>query len=254
MNRYGRLQALTLSFYSRALYRDVAQNWRGAGLLYLWNVLALSWMACAFATHSRSDALDRIIDQVPPIRIEHGVAFVDAQQPFTIHDADGRAVAVLDTRETDVPMTPAAPIVLTRHAVVVRTEGGTRITPLDRLPDITIDAEGIHRGLALFGSAIIAGTFLYRVLQMLAYGAIARRFAARTGTMLSYPAAMHIAAVAITPVISVDTALSLVGNPMPLWSLWCFVLALAYLRFGAVAAAMPERETAAYPGAERQAA
>ena len=82
MNRYGRLQALTLSFYSRALYRDVAQNWKGAGLLYLWNVLALSWMACAFATHSRSDALDRIIDQVPPIRIEHGVAFVDAQQPF----------------------------------------------------------------------------------------------------------------------------------------------------------------------------
>ena len=254
MNRYGRLQALTLSFYSRALYRDVAQNWKGAGLLYLWNVLALSWMACAFTTHSRSDALGGIIDQVPPIRIEHGVAFVDVQQPYVIRDADGGVVAVLDTRETGDPMSPASPIVLTRHAVVFQTEGKTRITPLDQLPDMTIDAEGIHGALALFGMAIIAGTFMYRALLTLAYGSIVRRSAARAGTILSYPAAMRIAAVSITPVIFVNTALSLVGNPMPLWPFWRFALTLTYLRFGALAAAIPEHEPAACPVADRQAA
>ena len=102
--------------------------------------------------------------------------------------------------------------------------------------------------------AIIAGTFMYRALLTLAYGSIVRRFAARAGTILSYPAAMRIGAVSITPVIFVNTALSLVGNPMPLWLFWRFALTLTYLRFGALAAAMPEHEPAACPVADRRAA
>ena len=44
MKQFGLLRAIWLSFYSPELYRDVARNWRGFGLLYLTVLLALSWL------------------------------------------------------------------------------------------------------------------------------------------------------------------------------------------------------------------
>ena len=43
----NRLQALYASLYSRDLYRDVADNWKGIGRLYLLLLLSLTWMPSA---------------------------------------------------------------------------------------------------------------------------------------------------------------------------------------------------------------
>jgi len=85
MKRYGRLKALVLSFYCRDLYLDVARHWRGIGLLYLWNLLALSWMAVMFAQHGQTGGINQVIDQVPRISITGGVASI-ADSPHVIRD------------------------------------------------------------------------------------------------------------------------------------------------------------------------
>jgi hypothetical protein len=50
MKHYGRLQAVYLSFFSGDLYRDVANNWTGIGLVYLLLLLAAAWLPSAVRT------------------------------------------------------------------------------------------------------------------------------------------------------------------------------------------------------------
>ncbi len=53
MKRFGLFHPIWMSFYSRALYRDVAQNWKGTGFLYLLFLLALSWIHPIVQLHHR---------------------------------------------------------------------------------------------------------------------------------------------------------------------------------------------------------
>ena len=78
MKQFGPLQAIWMSFYSAELYRDVARNWRGSGLLYLTIVLALCWLPTpvrwfvnlrGFATTEAP----KIARQFPDINISNGV-------------------------------------------------------------------------------------------------------------------------------------------------------------------------------------
>ena len=50
--RYKLFQPLFLSFYSAALYRDVAKRWRGTGLAYLLMLLALSCLISSGLVYS----------------------------------------------------------------------------------------------------------------------------------------------------------------------------------------------------------
>jgi hypothetical protein len=104
---------------------------------------------------------------------------------------------------------------------------------LTDLPDFTLDKDVVRGLLTFMAWVLVVGSFAYRILQLLLFGAIAKRFAAPAGARLSYGSALRIAAVAMTPAILLDTALGIIGNPIPLWSLCCLGLTLAYLRFGA---------------------
>ncbi|MCI0404254.1 MAG: hypothetical protein L0212_12175, partial [Acidobacteria bacterium] len=52
MRKYSILQPLLLSFYSKDLYQDVGQHWRGTGFLYLFLLLALAWIPIALKVHT----------------------------------------------------------------------------------------------------------------------------------------------------------------------------------------------------------
>jgi len=89
LRRFGRLQALWLSFYSRDLYREAARRWKGIGVLYLLLLLALTWLPSPvrwfaglrlFAAGQGSE----IVAQLPVITIEGGVMTADPPGPHVI--------------------------------------------------------------------------------------------------------------------------------------------------------------------------
>src|SRR2546428_11609695 len=102
MRRYSVVHALLLSFFSRDLYRDVARNWRGAGLIYLLLLVALStvlFLARAqigIAQWARGEA-SQVVNQIPPIQIRHGVVQVSGPSPLIIRASKGTTLAIIDT-------------------------------------------------------------------------------------------------------------------------------------------------------------
>ena len=63
----------------------------------------------------------------------------------------------------------------------------------------------------------LAFSLSFRIMQSLLYGAIALLFASMLKTDLPYPAGVRLAVVAVTPVLLLDTLLSLTGLSIPFW-------------------------------------
>ena len=83
--RYPYLIAIPRACFTANLWRDVRQNWRGIGMLYMLLLLAITWaITCTTPLRSFHDFLEvdapRLIRQVPPIVIQDGVVYVDAPE------------------------------------------------------------------------------------------------------------------------------------------------------------------------------
>ncbi|MHC4906616.1 MAG: DUF1189 family protein, partial [Planctomycetota bacterium] len=66
-----------MSFFSKRLYRDVGQNWKGSNLSYLFLLLAICWIPPTLTL--RKDMIQslnsnqvQLINQLPDIRISNG--------------------------------------------------------------------------------------------------------------------------------------------------------------------------------------
>ncbi len=86
MKRFSIFHLPVLSFFSSALYRDVARHWRGVCFGYLLLLLLLCWippmvkMHRGFAGFLRDDA-PAVISQIPEIRIRDGLASTPEDRP-----------------------------------------------------------------------------------------------------------------------------------------------------------------------------
>src|SRR4030095_1761852 len=105
MRRYSIFHPLVLSFFSKSLYRDVAKNWRGTGLLYLLLILALLWIPSiikghlGFTSWGDNDAKG-LTQQIPATTITNGHASTNVAQPYFIKDPKtGETLALIDTRD-----------------------------------------------------------------------------------------------------------------------------------------------------------
>ena len=255
MRRYTIFQAPPLAFVSRAVYQDVAWNWRGAGFLYLLFLLAV----CTVLTlaqwhlgiaHVVTDLAPPIIDQIPPITIKNGQVSAEAEQPYTIKDPKtGKPLAIIDTTgEVTALDDSEAVVLLTRNKLILRkgpTE--TQANDLSQIQSFYVDKPIIVRWLRLIKSwfALVAYPFVLliiyigRILQALVYALIGLIFASMVKVKLSYPTLMRLAVVATTPAILLNIFVELMGIQIPWWNLICFVLAMGYLYFGVKAASAP---------------
>jgi len=102
MKRYSIFHPLILSFFSKALYRDVGQRWRGTGLAYLLLVLAIVWIPtmikmqfglAQFVDHDSA----KITEQIPAITISHGKVSTNVTTPYYIKDPEtGADLIIID--------------------------------------------------------------------------------------------------------------------------------------------------------------
>ncbi len=256
MKRFSILHPLYLSFFSRDLYRDVRTNWKGTGFLYLLLLLAITWLPVMYKVHREASEEIRLeapkyLEQVPKITIVKGEVSIDRPVPYTILDPDNHTpFMVIDTsgKITSFEQT-AAPALLTKNKFMFQKENKTetRIYDLSTIDDFTVDRDRVSGWVEAFRKYFsffaypfaLAGSFIYRILQMLLYAAIGTLFVKMLKVQLDYLAVLRLASVSITPVIILSTLRLLTGFHVPALWLLCFVIAMVYLFIAVKANAEP---------------
>jgi hypothetical protein len=165
---------------------------------------------------------------------------------------------VIDTSGTITSIEQTtAPLLLTKDKLMYRkpNRAETRIYDLSAIESFTADRNRVNGWVQAFRKyfAIIgypfalAGSFAYRVLQMLLYAAIGLLFAKMLKASLDYLSVLRLASVSITPVIILSTLHTLAGLHVPAFLLLSFAIAMGYLFFAVKANAEPAPPEAPLP-------
>ena len=245
MRRYSIFHVPALSFFSKKLYIDVSQNWKGVNFLYLLLLLAVCLTPTMINLHRGvSNFVDNeapaIIDQIPEITITDGQVSIKEAQPYYIMDPDSnKPLAIIDTtgRIESLKETDALCLLTGNKVIMKKSNVENRTYDLSQVKSFAINSEQITGWLqtgkkflavAIYPFALL-GSYMYRIVQVLIYAAIGLLFASLCNTKLSYAALIRLAVVAVTPCIIVSTALGLTGTSLP--GFLYLVAALAYLFF-----------------------
>jgi hypothetical protein len=247
VRRFSNIQALLLSFYSRDLYDDVANRWKGAGLLYQLILIALATVAVAIRVHVSmahfaTQEAPPVIAQVPTIHIVNGEVSVNRLTPITIHDPhEGKDVAIIDTSGeiTSLEGTEARILLTRNQLIILRRPGITQAYDLRTIKNLTLDRPTMMRWLhtiaawcaILCSPFILAGLYAGRVIVLLLCSTILF-LAARSGRKpLEFPGAMRLASVALTPATLLEVLLDATGRKPGYWGFLWMLIAIGYLVF-----------------------
>jgi hypothetical protein len=246
MKEYSIFHPLLFSFFSRSLYRDVARNWKGLGFLYLLLLLALAWIPATLTLHRSVGAVvnafgPMVLEQVPPITITDGEVSTPVPQPHVIQfPGTGKPLIIIDTtgQITSLDSQEASVLVTKRQVAVRQNERETRIYDLSAVKSFTLDRQKLEAwgrvlrkwmAIALY-PFLLVGSFVYRIAQVLIYGAIGRIFARIEKADLEYSDLVRLASVSITPAVLLDTLRGVLAVPTSfLWWFVCFAVAVATL-------------------------
>jgi hypothetical protein len=261
--------ALWQSFFSPALYVDVAKRWQGIGFLYLLLIVAMSWvpdlvkMQIGLEEWHRN-AAEALIRQVPAISITDGVASANVDTPYFIKNPkDGTVLAIIDFtgQNTNLENT-AARVLLTRKELTIKhSSRETRTYSLSGVKHFAIDQTLLRHWIDLFvtwivlliAPLVIAFTYAFRILQALVYAALGMAFANWFHVKLTYRALLRIACVALTPVMIFTMVTDLLPMfrtfPPPLVWLIHLIIAVWYISFGVKACAAEPAESRSAPSA-----
>lgn len=262
MKWYSILHVPVLSFFSKALYRDVCFNWKGTGFAYLLLLLAICWIPPMIEVHvGLADFVDneaqQIVSQVPTITITDGEASIDEPQPYYIREPETeKVIAIIDMTGgiTSLADTEAKALLTRTQVVLEQNEVETRTYDLSQIEEFTLDQERINGWLAtakkyavpaLYPLALLI-SFVFRIVQVLLYAVVGLLFASLVKSRRGYGQLVRLAVVAVTPCIIIKTLLGIFDVTVPLASLWFFLLAMGYLFFGVRAAAQEEGPTGAF--------
>lgn len=215
-----------------ALWRDAGRNWRGFGFWYLVILFTLSW-AAVFARWSGplknfvQTEVPKFAKEVPTVDIKDGVVTTDVPyEPYVIEDPEsGNAIIVIDTTgETTEPPEPEPSMLLTKDKLIVRNNRKLETHDLSDIKQFHFSGQDVQSwadwGLTMWWPAgfpiAVVLTTIWRLLEVLIYAAIGMAVASSVRPPLTFGACMRLAALAITPIVLIDTVLWLTG-----WSFGC---------------------------------
>ncbi len=247
MRKYSILQPLLLSFYSKDLYQDVGQHWRGTGFLYLFLLLALAWIPIALKVHTGfvqwlNENAPAFLLQVPSITIHNGRVSTDVDTPYIITSNQGEPIAIIDLtgQHTDLDDTTAV-ILLTEDKLYLKQENRreTRIHDLSQVQSFTLNRQDLEGWAVwartwfgvMFYFIVLLSEYAYRIVQALLYAAVGLVFCKSLKTSLPFLAVLRLAVIALTPVILLQTLLSGVDLRVPGLAFLSLAVALGYLYF-----------------------
>ena len=248
MKKYSFLHIPFLSFFSKDLYRDIGQNWKGIAALYLLLLLAFCWVFETWAVHVEvsqfiANETPQFIEQIPEITIRDGNVAINEPEPYLISDPETKdVIAIIDTTgQYDSLDNMEAFMLLTNNKFIARkSEAETRVFDLSGVDEFFLDQAKVNKYVSVFESYFpfvfyvfaVIFSFIFRLVLVLIYGAIGFLFCKFANVRLDYQTLMRLAIIATTPVILLDTVLEISGITIPLFWLISFALAMFYLYFG----------------------
>jgi len=244
---YSTIQALHLSFYSRELYQDIARNWKGLCLPYLFFVLMIFWIPEIMNMHRNisefiADEGPKYVEQIPVITIAKGEVSIKEEMPYTIFDKKNKTpFAIIDTtgKTTSLDNSPAH-VLVTRNTLIVRKdEKEVRSLPLTDIGDVTITRKLIYTWLEIFNNLIIAVLFPlmllmsygFHIIQVILLSFLGGNFAKYFNVNLDFRALMRLSAVAFTPPLLLEAVHAILDISYPYSSLFSFLIAAGYLYY-----------------------
>ena len=245
MAQFRIYQALYLAFFSGALYRDVARNWKGVAAVYVLMLVALAWLPTAVrlqlaVLHFAEHYAPHIIEQMPVVRVDQGRVHVEAEMPYVITlRGSSTRLAVLDSTGATTTLAQAqAPVLLTATELIVRDGGEIQHYPLDHLDGVLLDRDSlagwisVSRYISVPVMSLVMVFFLafYRMGQAFVFGGIGWLFRRVRPPRMPYQSLVRVAAVAITPSVWFEVLAASLGYALPAPILIAVVL--AYLYFG----------------------
>jgi len=261
------LRGLVESWSRKDFYAEAALRCRGAGLVYLLVVVALvqvvavTVIAVAFQQWITRE-VPRFTGQIPAMTIDRGRLSTAVAMPYRLVDPKtGQAWAIVDTAGTleELPREPGSVLVTSTEVIVRKSALETRVFQLAPVSHLVVDGPTVQRWIGTL--SLFLPPFLYCVLVPFGWAwnlacaavlaLVGLLFARGRAPRLEFAAVMRIAAVALTPVILLDTLLAAVHARFPGWAVVSLGIGLAYTWFGVRAAqgAAAAGAGAAAPGA-----
>lgn len=247
MKKFSIIHIPFLSFFSKELYIDVGQNWKGVNFLYLLLLLAVCLIPTMINLHRGisnfvNNEAPAIVNQVPEITITDGQVSIKETQPYYIKDPDSdEPLAIIDTtgqieslEDTD------AFFLLTGNKVIIKeSKFENRTYDLSNVKAFAVDSERItgwlHIGRKFLAVVIypfaLLGSYLFRIVQALIYAAVGLLFALWCKVTLSYATLLRLAVVAMTPCLLAKTIFGIADIHLSYATLISLVITLAYLFF-----------------------
>jgi hypothetical protein len=234
-------QAIPLSFYAGRLYREVAQTWRSRAAVYLFLVLVLCWTPAFVKLHRMIEdtfdsAREKVLPQVPTVRIEKGVLRTPELKPYILQITEGGQTlrVVIDTtgRYQTLEQAQAIVLITDKMAMVRRSNNEIRSYTFSTVKDTTFGPADVSRLMNLvqhwIGPIVYPFVFIFsylkRLVQAVLTACIGLLLIQRLGAPLSFPALFSLATVSMTPTLVVSTFLGLGDAAFPLqWLLLGFV-------------------------------
>jgi hypothetical protein len=205
---------------------------------------------------------EAVIQQLPAITIDQGVMSANPPGPHVITLESGNEsrretlLVIDDSLDAVPPDVEVEAVVLTRHelGMVRPSRGERRVWTLTPEVDMNVtqdDVRAFFRSLVIWLPplgyiAAVAGSLVFRVLQAVVYSAVAVPYARGLDVTLPFAAAMRLAAVAMTPVVLIRTALWF-GPWEPAWYVrWPVALLITggFIAFGIRSCAEARHESA----------
>lgn len=254
MTVYNMLKSLYLSFYSKDLYRDVAQNWRGLAFTYLFMLVFIYIAPLTLLMSQEFRAFvdtggQKIIAQMPVMTFKNHKLSITEKQPHYVY-LDGvyykdstkpKPTIIFDnTGAHQFNNLYDDQILVTEEFIHIRDRNGQIKThDFTIVPDMVIDRAYMRETAAsakrwvmpvLFTFGLL-GLFVFRILQTLVYGLAGLFLNKVMNAYLEYPQLVRIAVMAMTPVTLLDLAFIFLGTGgLGAWPR--FFIAMAYLVFG----------------------
>jgi hypothetical protein len=243
MRQYNYLQAVPLSFFSAKLYRDVAQHWRGIGLIYLVLIAIitsciLGWRLELLYRNFVLHQVPLIIEQLPTMELQAGKLEVQAAMPYVLQDPhSGDKLLLIDTKAKTSELKQQKALVSISQQDIVYTFFSHRqlVIPLATLSDFRLDKAIVQRDITKFLQQahylsfllILLGVLLRQIAFNLLFSLFGLVCVKQMQLSLSYKAIFRLLAVALTPIY----LLNLLPINLPFSNLCFLLLSFLYVYF-----------------------
>jgi len=235
------------SFFSKELYSDVGLSWKGVNFSYLLLLLAICWIPTMIKIHAGftgfvENEAPAFLAQLPEITITDGEVSISEAEPYYLKVPESNDVlAVIDTTGTINSLEDANAVCLLTKTKIMwkKSEVETQTFELSKIEDFVLNSERVMGWLRTANKflvitiypAALLGSYVFRIVQALIYGAVGLLFALSCKVRLSYGALVRLAVVAMTPCMLGKTILGMADIHLPYAGLIFLAITLAYLFF-----------------------